>query len=95
MLKGGVSHTPLQPHFESHKRTLDSVTGNVWIHIQVRLVLSVAEFIDPDRGDEVNSGIGFVVPARQATWAGGPVRQPHAGPPSQGSMNSATAFRRA
>jgi hypothetical protein len=40
---------------------------------------TVTEFIDPDGGDKVNSGIGFPYPARQATWAGGPVRQPYAG----------------
>ncbi len=37
------------------------------------LCISVAEFIDPDWGDEV------VVPARHATWAGGPVRESYAG----------------
>jgi hypothetical protein len=37
-----------------------------------RLYVSVAEFIDPDWGDKVNSG-------PPATWAGGPVRQPYAG----------------
>jgi hypothetical protein len=36
---------------------------------------SVAEFLDPDKGDKVNSGIRVVVPARQATMAGGTVRQ--------------------
>jgi hypothetical protein len=40
---------------------------------------TVTEFIDPDGGDKVNSGIGFSYQARQATWAGGPVRQPYAG----------------
>ncbi len=58
----------------------------------------VAEFIDPDWGDKVNSGLGLslVVPARQATWAGGPVRQPYVGVdfiPRQVSLNSATENR--
>jgi hypothetical protein len=38
----------------------------------------LAKFLVPDWEDKVNSGIGVVVPARQATEAGGPVRQPYA-----------------
>jgi hypothetical protein len=65
---------------------------------QRMLVLSpVAEFIDSDWADKVNSGIRFV-PARQATWAGGPVRQPYAGEltlsPNHRSMSSATGLMR-
>ncbi len=41
--------------------------------------LTVAEFIDPDWGDKVNSGYWVVVPACQATQAVWPIRQPFAG----------------
>ncbi len=52
---------------------------------------SVAEFIDLDWGNKVNSGVRVVAQARQATWAGGgPVWQPYAG--VSGSMSSATAL---
>jgi hypothetical protein len=37
---------------------------------------ALAEFKDPDWGDKVNSGIGVVVPAHQATWAGGQCPNP-------------------
>ncbi len=56
----------------------------------------VADFIDPDWGDKVNSGIGLSYrPACQTTWTGGdgPVSNPMPEStlsPSQGSMNSAT-----
>ncbi len=36
----------------------------------------VAEFIDSDWGYKVKSGKGLGAPARQATWAGGPLRPP-------------------
>jgi hypothetical protein len=52
----------------------------------------VAKFIVPDWGDKVNYGQGVVVPAHQATWASGLVRQPYAGVnyiPQPGTMNLA------
>jgi hypothetical protein len=71
----------LQPRFPSFLLKLGMI--NFWV---------VAEFIDPDWGDNVNSGIGLSYqPARQATWASGPVRQPYAGVdfiPQSGTKNS-------
>ncbi len=38
----------------------------------------MVDFVDPDWEDKVNFRHRVVVLARQATWAGGPVRQPYA-----------------
>jgi len=39
---------------------------------------TVAEFIDSDWGDKINSGIGLSYRPASHTWAGGAVRQPYA-----------------